>query len=792
MANDDKSQEILKGRNKLKDLVNSIRGITDDIRSDTYYVPKVLGNSLADIRDGITKSIDAITNQNLSTSGRASLSSVYGRMISSNTVDLKDGDIKALQDVFNDPQVLSAAAAAYASNTYIRQFDAEIDMICRYMTKLEEAIGIKKDMVLCADQFNKDFLKIQDSSSIQDDAFFNSEIKIIKNKYDLELLMDTAVYKSAKYGEDFIYIVPYKKALEQLLKRRQDREFNGRVVKESVEIEIEVVAEHVVDAETNTKKETTKTINTGIVVEFNDDFALTKDIKSAAKAYEQLSVISEQSINEDVDFAIYMDKEKDALFLKEDNTELAGQILKRFKSKIIPDDTIPDEAPDRKYPKVSTTVDGTTDIKKKDDIKLSRIPGCLVKHLDRDKVHPVYIEDICMGYYYIEVLNEDQMNFNTTANAGYNFNSMVGDTLQRYQQQGSFMSYTSNAAIAKDSINNDELLKKTAAAIAKKIDAKFINNNQDLAKEIYMILKYDDTFVNGEAKKINVTFIPPGDIVHTFFRQNEKTHRGISLLEQAMIPAKIAISLNMCNAIGMLTRGMDKRVYYVKQQVETNISKTLLSAINQIKKGNFGVRNLENLMGTLNITGMYNDYFIPRSANGESPIDFEILEGQKIDPNNEFIEKFEEFAVGTTGIPMELINSRMSVDYATQLTMTNAKHVRIIYKDQNTWQRFAGKIITKIFNAEFNKTSVLTVLFPPPLYLSLTNNSQLVQNTVQFAQSIIELEAKKKAIPDEVVQAAVADYSRVALGTYLDFNLIDETLTNALLEYKKNTTGNEE
>lgn len=265
-----------------------------------------------------------------------------------------------------------------------------------------------------------------------------------------------------------------------------------------------------------------------------------------------------------------------------------------------------------------------------------------------------------------------------------------------------------------------------------------------------------------------------------------ETHRGISLLDKAIIPAKIFIALSMSSAIGMLTRGQDKRVYYVKQQVETNISKTLLSAINQIKKGNFGVRNLENLMNLLNITGMYNDYFIPRSANGDSPIDFEVLQGQDINPNTEFLEKYESYAVGTTGIPLELIDARLGIDYASQLTMTNTKHLRLVYKDQSKAQKFGGRIVTKIYNAEFNKTAQLALFLPPPLYITITNSTQLLTNVSEFAEKLITPELKKQGVSDDsIINAAVAEYTRKVLGTYMNYELIDEIVKQAMLNSGK-------
>ena len=84
---------------------------------------------------------------------------------------------------------------------------------------------------------------------------------------------------------------------------------------------------------------------------------------------------------------------------------------------------------------------------------------------------------------------------------------------------------------------------------------------------------------------IGVTFIPAEDIIHCYFKLNEKTHRGISDLENSLIPAMLYILLYLTDIIGRITRSTDKRVYYVKQNVETNVARTMMNVVAQIKKG---------------------------------------------------------------------------------------------------------------------------------------------------------------------------------------------------------------
>lgn len=764
MAKDDSKN--VNNMKTLRDLSNSIQQLTDDIYTDTYYTPKSAGYDTDSIRDNINKSLDKIFQKNMNINGRPNISNLYTRLMN-DRAEVSSKDMDAFTDVFEDQRLMNTVASSYASNTYIKQFDAEIDLICKYMPKIDEAIEVKKDMVLCADQFNRDFLTVRNRSSIDESDFFNSEVAIIKDKYDIADLLEISTYRAWKYGEDFLYIVPYKKAFDKIFNNREkNANANGGFVNESF---------HITEKDLSGDKDM-KNNSFDFTVTFNSSFALSDSIRRITEAASTLENIAGSAINEPASITLSQDVVREA---ESNGLDLTVKTQRLAKNKVIPDNTVPEEDDDRKS-KLSLSSDGIVNPKsvKKDKEQISKIPGCLVKRLEREKVIPIYIEDICMGYYYIEIENP------TTANSeGLNLNTPTLSAITGSQQRA--YGVTNNQEVT-DPFRNDTAIKQMASKLAGMIDKKFINNNQDLYRELYMILKYDEKFNSG-VENINVTFIPPDDIEHIYFKMNPKTHRGVSLLERALIPAKIFIAMSMSSVVGMLTRGQDKRVYYVRQQVETNISKTLLSAINQIKKGNFGVRNLENLMGVLNITGMYNDYFIPKSANGESPIDFEVLEGQKIDPNMELLEKFESYAIGTTSVPLELIDARLGVDFATQLTMTNAKHVRMVYKDQAKVQTFGGRIITKIYNAEFDKNAQLALFLPPPLYITLTNTAQLFTNVEDVGTKIIAPRVKDLGGSDEMVSAAVTEYIERTLGSYIDFNAIDDIIQHVMLNSAKDS-----
>ena len=301
-----------------------------------------------------------------------------------------------------------------------------------------------------------------------------------------------------------------------------------------------------------------------------------------------------------------------------------------------------------------------------------------------------------------------------------------------------------------------------------------------------MILKHNDIFngiSNSASGNIRVSFLPAEDVTHIKFNTDPKTKRGISDLAYSLFPAKLYSSLYITNVLGQITRGQDKRVYYVKQNVETNISKTLLNVINQIKRGNFNARQMENLSNILNITGKFNDMIIPLSPSGESPIQFEIMQGQTFTDNTELMAALERMAIDPTEVPFDLIEARQSLDYAIQATMSNSKLMRAVYKRQDLCEEFFSDITTKIYNYEYEETETIDMTLPAPSFINMTNGSQLVEGTINYVNSITENELATES--DEVK----AEYKRLSvryyLGTHINLPLSDKFIAQAKMNVAK-------
>lgn len=742
MARDkQKQQGFFKNNKKIKDNLNLLDKSLNSLYYDTYQNQKDNLDDSDKVRNDIEQSIDDIMGTSYSNTSIGNMT----KMLSKLQLAKAEGnrELKDAIKMFEDPLLMNNILATQANNKWIRDLDAEIDMVLKYMPKLNEALNAKRDSVLSADHFSKDFVNFHNILSQNKQELFNKRMEEIKKVYKLPTNFEQWYDDTQKYGESFIYIVPYSAAFSRLLKNKSVSQFQAAAESSEINILTEGVLDQNVFGD-----DIDKTISGFLSDEIFNGKSLSVTLNksgvllSAADGLKRASeTIQENSIRSLRESFI---------------TEMTGKISEAS-GNVLASQLIPNEL---EMPKGLEDERGASEgifsangnIRSDGDPKIT-VPGCIVKKLDRANVIPIYIEDICLGYYYLEFksndITYDDPNYLEFA-AG--INTVAGGGIM----QRSVEKQTQD--------NRNKVVNYIAKQLSDVIDSNFINANQDLRRELFMILKHNDVFnaINGTmVANINISFLPSEDVIHMKFQQDPVTHRGISDLNMSLFPAKLYSCLYITHVLGTLTRGQDKRVYYVKQNVETNISKTLLNVLNQIKKGNFGARQMENLSSILNITGRFNDYIIPMSQSGDTPIQFEVMQGQQFDYQTELMQSLEEMAVNQTDVPLELIQSRQSLDYAIQATMSNSKFMRNVYKRQDMVQDLYSDIASKIYNYEYLEMETIEMTLPAPAFLNMTNGQQLIQGTQQYVQSLVDIKAADSA--DDVK----AELTKITLDYYL-------------------------
>ena len=732
-------------QNTMNDLYSSVYSTRTDNRQDMDRITTGIEDNLDDL-------LSAVNNQNIS-----DISNLIIRLQrkGNNAVSQMNDQ---LNDLLVDKNVIDSINMENITK-FIQAENYQYDLILKYVPKLYQALEIMKDNVLSSDNFTKDFINaVANKSSEEAENIFSNRSSKLIDKYEVQDLFEEMYMETAIYGEYFLYQVPYKTAFERLLKRkmapttmkesleehRKDYMSTSKVIFESstYDPKVKVPDEFLKMVREGEGKVVLKMDPYGIIPE------AVQEVKTAQEKISQFTSLTEAYMNE------------------------AGLTVGG------PDEQLRSgTAPLKNYNNaLALSHDGMFapigDAKDK-DIKVRDISGCVMYKIPRENVIPLYIGDYCIGYYYFNIVND---NVNTQVLLGNTFNSL-----------------TSTSKIVQDEFEkqNDALVHHIASQLSQAIDSKFINSNVDLKEEIYAVLRYSDQFdASRGLNEINVCFIPAEDIHHFYFKLDKRTHRGISDLRNAVTPAMIYILLYLTDTINKVSRSQDKRIYYVKQNVEQNVARTMLNVITQIKKGNMGIRQLNNMNTIFNVIGKYNDHVIPMSQTGDAPIQFEVMQGQQIDTPTELMDRQEEAAVNSTDVPYEFVQSVNQVDYATRFTMSNSKFLRKVFKRQYVCQKHFSQIFRKLYNFEYNENeTAIEILLPAPAFLTMTNSQQLLDNIKNFANAVAELEIiDNEELKPEFVRLLARNY----LGSYIDFSVVEKLVVQAKHNISKRASEQED
>ena len=748
-------------RRKINSSLDMLRKQVDDLYTSTYYTRDSSEELKTQVTDRLDDAIRKSTQGDDEFQNISNTSKLFRKLLkpdgssASNKLakNFGNGGDDDISNLFQSPNIVASIMDSYSKTKWIADLDNEFDMICRYMPKLQAALDIKRDAVLCSDSYSKEFLNVrvkgENPSSDRNGAIQNNIAEMIK-KYDLSNKAEKWYDDTAKYGEEIVYCVPYSVALDQLLKRKNNTSYS--LTESSIDLKdllpkdakgtATVSANEMGDPVINIRFDTSKVLMEAV----QNNLFLRK-----AAGDDNLRGLSESFV------------------IHETNSSFEDHLKKNGKNTEVKfDQTIGNEL---EWEDDRTAADGFARSKKDDNVKL-KVNGAVLRTIKHDRIIPIYIEDVMFGGYYIRFKQYEDMDINSSGNfRGYNsvtgmFNNAPVSNISNYNE---------------DEVNKRDLLLRTVAGqISQKIDKAFINANTDLKEEIYLMLRFNDRYNQiSHTMDMDVVFIPADDIHHLKFREDPETHRGISDLWDSLVPAKQWITLSLTSILGWTTRGFDRRVYYVKQALDTNTAQSLLNVVATIKKGNFGVRQMESVNNILNIVGRFNDFVIPIGPSGDPPIQFDTQPGQQFDFPDQLLGNLEESSVNPI-LPIEIVNSSTGMDFAVRYTMTNAKLLREVLKRQLKMEDFLSEVFTKIYRFEYEENIELEVMLPPPAFLSMTQSTQLINSASQYADTIVDIEMAGET--DEARQMFKKRIIRKMIPSYLTDEEIKEIKDNITID----------
>jgi hypothetical protein len=293
-------------------------------------------------------------------------------------------EFNKLNEILGDKENLDIVTAMYLDLKPRIELYKDFENIYELIPQLKDAVCTIRDNILSPDDFSKIVLNISYDNT---NNSMESLIKKIRENYKLDVKAKKIIEKTLIYGEQYVSVISYKDAFENILKNKNKDKNSVLPFKKISESTWGLIGKDFKEREqTEIWKKTCENIQIGQGIEnINGENLETMYVFQES----QQSTTGTATINKD----------------KIKSTKNIAQ-------------------------------DGTISHSEK-NINLN-LPGSYVKLLDVKKIIPIIINDTCLGYYYIEV-GEDLLNTNDFISLGnvnritlknvFNNNTVVRDQM---------------------------------------------------------------------------------------------------------------------------------------------------------------------------------------------------------------------------------------------------------------------------------------------------------------------------------------------------------------------------
>ena len=563
-------------------------------------------------------------------------------------------------------EVLNFFQERYKNRYYL--FD-DLKLIADQLYQLKDALLTYRDSIVTSDDLSSEIAAKKEFRDTNDDKEKEllKKTEVMENELKLEgRLRNHLIPKTLNYGEYLVYTLPYSAILAKYNKSQEQNKarvdsmnttshhYNTIGVKESTRFD---------DAVRNSTKPKTN-INEepqlDILTESSEDFLHIKNKFVDTDHFGQVSasqltnisknilsdmnnIISHINVIEDDSTDLILESSLDEAMeyikskkvAKEFNTNRGG---KGNKSKLFYADSLLDMTPSGKE------ASGFENEK-----------GCYIKLVEPTKMIPIkLLNDAVIGYLY---LYSDDIQLTTMKKGGIQNNQMVP-------------SYLDSLVKGREDLEK-EMVSKIVGQVIKKFNKNWFANNKQFKQVITDALIFDDLY----RKDVQFQFVPAEYVTH--FKINlEEDGNGVSILQDALFPAKLYLALLMFKYLTIMNKSNDRTIYYVKNSgIEKDIAKTTQNVVRQVKMKQMNITDLMNTQVMNSKLGANKDIFMPVGQSDIRPIDMDILSGQDVQLDTPLMEELKKQFLNATGVPSVLQEFIDQADYAKTLVMANAKFV---------------------------------------------------------------------------------------------------------------------
>lgn len=572
----------------------------------------------------------------------------------------------------------------------------ELDMLASQLHELKEAILVTRDSICTADDMSQLLSRVLNFEDADDDTKDElvETVEDIERTYKLQKKIKNYIVPNClKYGEYYAYTIPYADLFERY-HQYNNRYKNG--VRESVSDiidgknlnitnDVNALIESVMDV-------TPELSLPGKGSKASDKEKLQNNINTQLKRYLSNYQVSNESYpipvieGEDLGAFLELQNAKQSQFIKDIEKR---NTVKRNGSISTPDGT----------------KEFKTNIGKKD---------VYIKLIDPTKLLPVEIMDETVGYYYISEV---------ASMALQSFSNAIRITVNN-QNAGSHV--------------EDTFLHTICNKIVQSFDKKFLEENHKFKSLILNALMYNDAY----KKQLRFQFIP-AEYITKFVCNEDEDGRGHSMLEDSIYKAKLYLGLLIFKMMQIFTKSSDTRVYYVRNSgVDTDVVSQAQRVARGIKEGQANYYDILNPNASISKIGKAKDIFMPTGRSNERAIEFDILQGQDVQLNTEFMEMLKTDYINATGVPSVIMSYINEADYAKTLVMANSKFIGRNISYQLDFDESLTEFYQRIlrFGTDMTEAQIQSFryTFIKPKSLNNQNLNDLTSSTSQTTEYMLD------------------------------------------------------
>lgn len=740
MANKKRDKiEITKDDIKLNDLAQDI---FKKISINTYDMDRERSsNQIDNITDKVDKIINSDLDEMKSYGGKNDLTRFLLNTLQNsgkytNAINnLNNSDSNALESIFlsKDGSIFATFEERFKNKALLFH---DLEIISEQLVELSEAINTTRDDIVASDDLGSDISRSLSFSSNASDEEYDDiieEVKELEKEHGLSyMIREHIVPKTLKYGEYYVYIIPESKLFENAQKKNLDSTSGATL--ESTEAD---------------------TLLESLDIDKNGEF---KDIKSV----DILTYVSENIMINNTDVPLPLLEGTNMPGMMQDLAKFnnLNSLLKQGKKK--------KGKKNEKENNISPTFGFSDGVKSARIDNWDGIKGCYIKLLDPKKVIPVKLMNYTIGYYYINDADLDITNHHCRSHA-YRFGSLLDQ-------------------VANKSENQHSIVTSIANSIVKSFDKKYLDDNQEFKELIINSLLYNDMY----KRKLHYQFIPADNICRFSINEDENGN-GQSMIYKSLFYAKLYLSLLTFNMITWLTKSQDTVVTYVKTSgIDKNIVNKTMSIARQMKSRQIGIGDLMDYSSIYGKIGTGRDIFLPEGESGERGLAWDVIQGQDVNMQNEFMEMLKEAFINGTGVPSVIMNYINEADFAKTLVMANAKQLRRVMMFQDSLNEDITEMYQKImmYCTDIELDDILDFSFKFQRPKSLPNNNlvDIIGYGDQLLDFLEKTEFGQFAEESEDLNLIKDEFRKVMsrrVLSMLPWETVDDVLEEVLLKVQK-------